>query len=147
MLESVFMYGDAAVSFSGDDAVVGLGIEDFHSYRFESLDGVNYTVAVDGEVFIVGWQNQPNGYHGLSFRGDGGCIGDKMPNTINEWDFVRYGTINYGETIVATDPPGPAGGGFISARTHAPLDRFTVTYDSPNYVYVDEIAVQSEPWA
>ena len=131
------MYGDAAVSFSGDDAVVGLDIDDFHSYRFESVDGVNYTVAVDGEVFIVGAQNQPNESHFVSFGGRGGCADDQIPNMVNEWDFVRYGTINYGETIVASDPPA----GFVDARTNAPLDRFTVTYDSPNYVYIDEITV------
>jgi hypothetical protein len=36
--------------------------------------------------------------------GLGGC--DFFPNTVNEWDFVRYGTISYGEQIIASDPPG-----------------------------------------
>lgn len=137
MHEVVWMYGDAAVSFGGDYAVVELNIDEFHTYRFESLDGLNYTVAVDGNVFIVDWQNQPNGYHALQFSGDGGCIGDKMPNTINEWDFVRYGTISYGELSISTDPLQ----GFVDARVQPMLDRFTVTYDEPNYVYIDEVAV------
>ncbi|MDO8632112.1 MAG: hypothetical protein Q7R41_16635 [Phycisphaerales bacterium] len=138
MDENVWMYGDAAVSFLGDDFVAGLNSDEFHSFRFESLDGVNYDVSVDGTVFIVGWQNQPNGYHTLQFGGEGGCNGDKMPNTLNEWDFIRYGTISYGERIVASDPPD----GFVDARQHAPLDRFTITFDSPNYVYLDDITVE-----
>ncbi len=56
---------------------------------------------------------------------------------VNEWDLVRFGTISYGEQIVASDPPR----GFVDAREHAALDRFTVTFDSPNYVYLDEITV------
>ena len=77
-----------------------------------------------------------NGYHYLHFGGEGGCALDEMP-TINEWDFILYGTISSGETIVASDPPG----GVLDARDHAPLDRFTVTFDSPNYVYPDEVNV------
>lgn len=42
MIEDVLMYGDAAISYSGDDAVTGMDIDEFHTYRFESLDGVNY---------------------------------------------------------------------------------------------------------
>ena len=138
MHEVVWMYGDTAISFSGDDAVFGLDIDDFHSYRFESLDGVNYWISVDGLVFIVSAEDNPNGYHTLQFSGDGGCLGDWIPNMVNEWDFVRFGTISYGEQIVASDPPG----GFLDARYHAGLDRFTVTFDSPNYVYLDEITVE-----
>ncbi|MGB2986498.1 MAG: hypothetical protein WBE26_11515, partial [Phycisphaerae bacterium] len=118
MHEVVFMYGDAAISFSGDDAVVGLDLDDFHTYRFESLDGVNYWISVDGLVFIVGAEDNPNGYHYLQFSGDGGCLGDWIPNMVNEWDFVRFGTISYGERIVASDPPG----GFLDARKHTGLD-------------------------
>ncbi len=135
--EVVFLYGDAAVSFSGDNAVVGLDIDEFHTYRFESLDGMNYRVGVDGRVFITDWENQPNQFHLISFSGRGGCLGDEWAGTVNEWDFVRYGTISYGEKIVASHPPD----GFVSARKYAPLDRFTVTYDSPNYVYIDQITV------
>jgi hypothetical protein len=57
----------------------------------------------------------------------------------NEWDFVRYGTICYGETVVSSDPPT----GFLDPSVHGTVDRFTVTYDSPNFVYVDEISVET----
>ena len=50
---------------------------------------------------------------------------------------VRFGTIDYGEQIVATDPPT----GFSDPSLYADLDRFAVTFDAPNYVYVDEITV------
>ena len=138
LVEDVSMYGDAAVSFEGSDYILDLELDEFHSYRFESLDGVNYRVSVDGDVFIVGSQNQPNGYSAIQFSGYGGCNGDFVLNLVNAWDFVRYGTIGYGERIVASDPPG----GFVDARQHASLDRFTITFDSPNYVYLDEITVE-----
>ncbi len=138
MDEIVFMYGDAAISFSAADFVLGLDIDEFHTYRFESLDGINYTVAVDGLTFITSARNSPNGFHTLALRGEGGCLDDKFPNMLNEWDFIRFGTISDGERIVVTDPPG----GFLDAREHAALDCFTVTFDSPNYVYMDEISVE-----
>lgn len=139
VLETVDMYGDAAVSFEGGDYVTGLQLDDFHHYRFESLDGLSYTVAVDGREFIKGGSTtQDNGYNSLQMRDRGGCTGDWIPNQKHEWDFVRYGTISYGEQIVASDPPA----GFLDARQHAGLDRFTVTFDEPNYVYVDEITVE-----
>jgi hypothetical protein len=58
---------------------------------------------------------------------------------VNEWDFVRYGTIGFGERIIAADPPG----GFVDASRRAGLDRFAVTFDAANYVYLDEITVQA----
>jgi hypothetical protein len=137
MFEVVYMYGDAAISISGDDAVTGLDINEFHTYRFESLDGVNYWISVDGLVFIVDADDVPNGYHTLQFGGRGGCASDQIPDMVNEWDFIRFGTISYGEQIVAHDPPERV----LDAREHAELDRFTVTFDSPNYVYIDEIMV------
>ncbi len=137
MSDAVYMYGDAVVAFGGGDYVLGLDIEDFHTYRVESLDGVNYWVSVDGLVFLTGARDQPNGYHYLTLASRGGCTGDQISNQMHEWDFVRYGTISYGEQIVASEPPA----GFVDARKHASLDRFTVTFDSPNYVYIDEVTV------
>jgi len=132
------MYGDAAISFSGDDIVEGLDIEEFHTYRFESLDGINYWIAVDGLIFIVNADNSPTGGHKLQFSGRGGCLGDEIPNMKNEWDFVRYGTISYGERVIATDPPA----GYLDPGVYSGLDRFTVTFDSANYVYIDDITVE-----
>jgi hypothetical protein len=62
-----------------------------------------------------------------------------IPQKINEWDFIRYGTISHGERIIGADPPV----GFLDPRVYKGLDRFTVTFDSPNYVYVDEISVET----
>jgi len=135
MLEVVNMYGDAAISFSGDDAVFGLNLAELHTYRFESLDGINYHVAVDGQVFIVRAEDKPSDVHFIQFGGDGGC--DVFPNTTNEWDYIRFGTISSGEQIVASDPPS----GIVSTTEYPDLDRFTVTFDSPNYVYIHDITV------
>jgi hypothetical protein len=132
------MYGDAVISFSGDDAVTGLDIDEFHTYRFESVDGVSYWFSVDGLVFTGGTGDEWNGYHFLQFAGRGGCIDDWIPDMMNEWDMVRFGTIAYGEQIIASDPPA----GYLDPKQHADLDRFTVTFDSTNYVYLDEITVE-----
>ena len=47
------------------------------------------------------------------------------------------GTIAFGEQIVSTDPAQ----GFLDPVIHRGMDRFTVTFDAPNYVYLDEISV------
>ena len=136
--EVINMYGNAAVSFSGDDAILGLDLESFHTYRFESWDGHRYQVSVDGQVFIDNVGGDSLQHHLISFGGRGGCGGDQPPVVVNEWDFIRFGSLGTGESIVASDPPA----GLLDARD-APLDRFTVTFDEPNYVYVDEINVES----
>jgi len=135
--EVVYMYGDAAISFSGDIAVFGLALDEFHTFRYESLNGIDYTVSVDGDVFIIGSANFPTGGDYIQFGGYGGCGSDVIPDARNEWDMIRYGTISYGEKIVASDPAAR----FVDPCAHPALDRFTVTYDTPNYVYIDEIAV------
>ena len=136
MFEVVWMFGDSAVSFSGDDFVLGLDIDEFHTFRYESLDGINYTIAVDGRIFIVDAENNPNGFHALQLAGRGGCTLDIVPR-VNEWDFVRYGTIATGETIIASDPPA----GFLAPQVYPGLDRFTVTFDAANYVYIEDVSV------
>jgi len=113
-------------------------LEPFAARRVAAVrDAPPGRISVDGLVFVVDAGNQPNGYHYLQFTGFGGCIGDQIPNMVNEWDYVRFGTISYGERVIASDPPDR----FLDAREHADLDRFTVTFDSPNYVYLDEIMV------
>jgi len=57
--------------------------------------------------------------------------------TTNEWSFIRYGTVSFGEQIVSTDPPQ----GNLNQNIYDNLDRFTVTFDAANYVYLDEITV------
>lgn len=132
-------YGDAVISAGADYFVLGLSLEEFHTYRFESLDGANFSVSVDGEKFWPGFGFANTGVQFIQITGDGGCRGDSVPNMYNEWDFVRYGTISFGEQIVSSNPPQ----GFLDARKHVGLQRFTITYDSPNYVYIDDITVET----
>ena len=131
----VWMYGDTAISFSGDDFVGGLAVDEFHTYRFESTDGVSFTVAVDGQVFmdVIDIKNAGGAF--LQMGGEGACGG--FLNTVNEWDFVRHGTIATGETIIATDPPA----GLLDPNDFPDIDRFTVTFNAANYVYLDDITV------
>ena len=133
--EVVLMYGDTAISFSGDFFVPNLPNEEFQTYRFESTDGINFRISVNGRVFVSGMEENFDEYSSLGLQGRGGC--DGMPNTVNEWDFVRYGTISFGEKVIDSDPPQ----GLVDARE--PLDRFTVTFDSANYVYIDDILVET----
>ncbi|MCH8243381.1 MAG: hypothetical protein IH897_12355, partial [Planctomycetes bacterium] len=131
------MYGDAAISYDGGRLVSGLVINEFDTYRFESVDGSMFRWSVNGKVFWTGQDDSGNGAHFLQMLGIGGCKSDQIPNMINEWDFVRYGTISFGEKVIASDPPQ----GLVDARK--PLDRFTVTFDSANYVYIDDILVET----
>ncbi len=133
--DTVNMYGDAAISFGGNHAVLGLDIEEFHTYRFESPDGHNYTFAVDGQVFVVDYDDYSNGYNYIQMRGYGGC--DGFSDVTNEWDYIRFGTISSGEQIVSSNPPS----GALSPTEYPNLDRFTVTFNDPNYVYIDDITV------
>ncbi len=139
IFDLVFMYGDAVVSFSGSDFVWGLPNGEFRTYRFESPDGVNFWFSVDGLVFRQSYQTGRVDTTYLQFGGRGGCIDDQIPDMVNEWDFVRFGTMGSGERLIGSDPPG----GFVDARRFAPLDHFTITFDAPNYVYLDEISVET----
>jgi hypothetical protein len=136
MNELLWMFGNAVFSFSGNDFVTGLDIDEFHTYRYESLDGINYRISVDGLVFIVDADNDPLGTHYLQLGGVAAC--EPTPfTTVNEWDFVRYGTVSFGERIIASDPPS----GYLDPGVYADLDRFAVTFDSANCVYIDDITV------
>ncbi len=142
--EVVYMYGDWARSFDAVSTVNGLTLNEFHTYRFESPNGADYCVSVNGVDFIVDSMTiADNGLHRFEFSGRGGCNNDQFPNMENAWDFVRYGTISYGEAVVGSDPPV----GDLSAIGYPDRTRFTVTYDSPNFVYVDEISVTVEDFA
>ena len=130
----VFLFGDAAITFDGGTSVAGLDIDEFHLYRFETMDGKNYRVSVDGSVFVEQLDFEPNENSYIQFHGEGGC--GQQPTT-NEWSFIRYGTVSFGEQIVSTDPPQ----GNLNQNIYDNLDRFTVTFDAANYVYLDEITV------
>ncbi len=131
------MYGDAAISNSGAYWVDDLELNKFHLYRFESADGAAFWISVNGQKFFPGLDNHSNGWSFLQLAGRGGCTSDQIPDMVNEWDYVRYGTIGFGEQIVSVDPPpgqlGP--GGYTSFTT------FRVTFDAANFVYIDDISV------
>ncbi len=99
-------------------------------------------MAVDGVVFTAKFDNRRAGdISYIQFGGEGGCsVAPERPVPVrNEWDFFRYGTLGDGEPIVETNPPA----GFLDPNAFAGLDRFTITYDAANYVYVDEITVET----
>jgi len=135
------MFQDAVVDHSWSHFVLGLDHDVFHTFRLESVDGTNYTMSVDGFVFKV-WQGQRTPtVHGIQFGGDGRCsVAPQRPVPVrNEWDYIRYGTLGDVERVVSADPPA----GFLDPVALAGLDRFTVTYDAANYVYIDEITVET----
>jgi len=133
MHQLVELYGDGAMSFDGIDHVLGLNPAEFHTYRFESADGVNFTIAVDGLVFISRGNNGGTNASFIDMRGAGTCLGDQ----IDEWDFVRYGTVSSGEQLLAIDPPP----GILAAAEGAQFRILTLTFDRPTYLYRDEITV------
>jgi hypothetical protein len=137
----VFLFADAVVSFDGGSGMLGLEPDRFHTSRFETTDGTTYRFSVDGLVFVNRIDNEWTGAHYVAIGSFGGCDYLRLPN-VNEWDFVRYGTISYGEKIVAADPPA----GFLRAEDFPALDRFTVRFEEPNYVYVDEVTVEIFPY-
>jgi len=140
LVDKLFMFGDAVISFDGGDVLTHLPLDEFRTFRFESLDGASYCFFVDGQRFTCGTKASGDDFSSLGFSGDGGCDLGLLP-TINRWDYIRYGTISYGEEFVSSDPPQ----GFVDAWAHPMLDRFTVTYDQPSYVYIDEITIETTP--
>lgn len=140
IVERIDLHGNAAVSFNGADAVFGLPLNEFYTVRFESRDGVTYTFAVDGKVFQVDIDGPPIPILGLTLMQFGGSAICNRPDDVrvrNEWDFIRCGTINDGENITESNPP-PA---VVDATRYPALDRFTVTFDEPAFVYIDQIDV------
>lgn len=137
--ELLDMYGDAGISGEGGNFVLGLSLQEFHTYRFASLNGTTYSVSVDGDIFIEFTANlPPTAFPNIQFVTVGGCPSDWIPNMKDEWDMIRYGTIAFGERIVAADPPI----GFLNPNMFNNVDRFTVMYDSPAYAYIDDITVE-----
>jgi len=132
-----YMFQDAVVDQASSHYVLGLDHDTFHTFRFESVDGANYTMSVDGFVFKASEERRPPNVHAIQFGGDGGCWVD-WPRR-NEWDYIRYGTLDEGERIVSADPLA----GFLDPIAYAVLDRFTITYDAPAYVYIDQITVET----
>jgi len=136
--DTAYMLQDAVFDFEGGGFVLGLDPDTFHTYRFESLDGNNHTLAVDGAVFKSAFDTGGMAAF-VQFGGIGSCIaGPERPVPVrNEWDYVRYGTIESGEAIIATVPPT----GVIADEDAAGVTSILVTFDGPNYAYVDDISV------
>jgi len=133
--ERVYMFQD--IAFSGTSGFPVALSPEFHTFRFEGFDGINYTVAVDGVVFKEWMDGGPHFSSVFSFGGDGGC-GDFRPDPVrNEWDFVRWGAIGTGEQLVSADPPA---GNLTPAQANQ-LSSIILTFDQPAYLYIDDITV------
>jgi len=134
------MYGDAIISNDAGTFVLGLELDAFRTFRIETPDGIAYCLWYDGHLFRCDSGHSTIRPTYLQMYGSGGFSLPNPPSfIINRWDYVRYGRLTTGEAIVASDPPG----GVVDANTHPNLDRFTVTFDQPNYVYVDDITVEA----
>jgi hypothetical protein len=136
--EFIKLYGDTVIAFEGGVLVADLSLDSFHTYRFASLDGRNYTVSVDGAPFLVAIGNDTTAGDYFEFGGLGGCSSEPFVGVRNEWDMIRYGTIGFGERIVGAEPAG----GFLDPQRNAEVRRVVVTWDAPNYAYIDDISVE-----
>ena len=76
--EGVHLYGDSIITFSGAAFVLGLDMNEFHTFRFESVDGINYSRSVDGQEFVERL-DVDNGGHFVQMWGNGGCSIDSFP--------------------------------------------------------------------
>ena len=137
--DAMSIYGDTVFA-AGGPGYPGLQLGEFHIFRFESVNGFDYSLAVDGVVFSSRRVTVPyNGIGYLQIMGLNDCGGDFIPNTYNDWDFVRFGPIEFGESITSANPPS----GFLDPDNGAGLDRFQVTFDAPSYVYIRDITVET----
>jgi len=146
---STWMWGDAAFDASVCCSVTGMAMGEFHSYRFEIADGLSSRRWADGELLeATSACCSGNGGTFIQFGGVGGGGGGPYFGLTDEWDFVRYGLITFGEVVIASDPPS----GYIDPRQDRPvgmpqtlqgLDRFTVTFNEPNGLHVGNITVES----
>jgi hypothetical protein len=139
--DSVFPDGDAVVAFGARGYVLGLALNEFHTYRYENHDRQHYCFWVNGKEILCGlrpdeWPD--NGYDRIQFGGGPGGPPWSSDSAM-EWDYIRFGTVGFGEQVIATDPPM----GMLAGRTHGALDRFAVTFDAPNFVYLDQITVET----
>jgi hypothetical protein len=150
---TTYLWGDAALDAGEANLVTGMSMGEFHTFRFEVRDGQSSLRWADGELLMA---TPPccvgDGTTYIQFGGDGGSFlggpnGMGYPGMTDEWDFVRYGAITYGEVVVASSPPN----GYIDPREDRPsnvnmpegLTRFTVTFDQPNGLNVSNITVES----
>ncbi|MBI1825073.1 MAG: hypothetical protein HY287_14940 [Planctomycetes bacterium] len=136
--ELVDCYGDFAGTPAFNGSISGLDLDQFHTFRFESTDGSHYTLSADGTIFITGVDQGYIAYDYLQFYAHSGCPTVPLPLKIDELDYIRYGSIGSGEAIVSTDPPA----GILGSSLNPNLNQFRVTFDNPNYVYINDVSVQ-----
>jgi hypothetical protein len=136
------MFGDAIIRDDCGAYVLGLELNAFRTYRFEATSTNDFCYWYDGKLFYCG-QNGSSGteHTSIQMRGHGGDDPDFSDPIINRWDYVRYGRPTTGEAIVSSNPPS----GTVIAQAYPNLDRFTVTFDQPNYVYVADITAEILP--
>jgi len=135
IVERVNLFQD--VVFDGGGGLSASSSPEFHTYRFEGVNGTDYTLAVDGVLFKEFSRDGTQFNTVFSFGGEGGCGGPRPDPVRNEWDFVRYGTLSNGEQLVSSDPPA----GNLTPSEANQLSRIVLTFDRPAYLYVDDIAV------
>lgn len=139
IMDGIWIFGGVGISGSGGQAVALDPLEAFHTFRFESPDGLHYAWYADGQLLDAG-QGRPDCCPTLNtslrFGGDGTCGGGLAVGDINEWDYVRYGRLEENELFVSADPP--------SGNVPLGFDRFSVGFDAPNYLYVDDVSVSSD---
>jgi len=136
IVEIAQMFQDAVFDNVGTHSALGLTPE-FHTYRFESPDGQNFTLSVDGVIFKTDAHNSSFLVTAVSFGGEGGCPGVRPQPVRNEWDYVRVGTLGSGEQLVSADPPA---GNLTPAQANQ-LSSIILTFDQPAYLYVNDITV------
>ena len=150
---STWMWGDAAFDAGEAHFVTGMAMGEFHSFRFEIANGLDSFRWADGKLLQE--MNAPQSgagttyiqFGGIGGSGAGGPDGMGYPQLTDSWDFLRYGTISYGEVIVSADPAA----GYIDPRQDRPtgsntpqgLTRFTVTFNEPNGLRNGNVAVES----
>lgn len=135
IVDAVLMFQNVAFDNSGDQSVPLT--PGFHTYRFESPDGINYTLAIDGIVFKANARPGKPFNSVVAFGGSGSCSGFRPQPVRNEWDFVRHGTLGNGEQLVNAVPPS----GSLTPAQANQLSSVVLTFDQPAHLYVDEIAV------
>ncbi len=151
---STYLWGDAAFDSSVCCAVTGMAMGEFHTHRFEIADGLSSRRWADGKLLMqttICCEGAGTTY--IQFGGSAGGLGGGpdglgYPNMTDEWNYIRYGLITFGEVVIASDPPS----GYIDPRQDRPvgmpqtlqgLDRFTVTFNEPNGLHIGNITVES----
>lgn len=117
---------------------------EFHTFRYESPGYPDRSVYVDGALVYQTTRSNSSdlGLFVWMIYSGGLCSGGQnvFPKFV-DWDHVWFGTLSDGEEVIAADPPA----GVVDARVHPDFDRFTITFDAPAYVVIDDVTVEVLP--